>query len=209
MGCQLAIALSLALGVTGLALPTGDDGLVVATMAAAIPIIILRTPAVILLERRLEYRLIASSDVAEGLVFYGWAVGTVAAGLGVWGMATAVILRSIVGSAILIVGGPIKLVRPRWDLALRPLLGFGLDFHMTVVLIVLEQVLNVAIAAVAASQPLGLIGLAGVAGADVAVRDCRRVAFPALSRLLDADEDPRPPLWNVLSARSPRPPERS
>jgi O-antigen/teichoic acid export membrane protein len=202
-GVQLAIAMVLALAATGIALPAGNDGLVVATMAAGIPLVVLRTPAVILLERRLEYRVIATSDVAEGLVYYLWAVGTVAAGMGVWGMATAVVVRAIVGTVILVVAGPIKLVRPRWGWgAVRPLLSYGLKYQAaTVVLIGREQVLNVSIAAVSGLATLGVWNLAWrvLQVPSLLFATVGRVAFPALSRMLDAKEDPRPAVERSLA----------
>jgi O-antigen/teichoic acid export membrane protein len=202
-GLQLVIATVIALAVSAAALPAGNDGLVVATMAAGIPLVVLRTPAVILLERRLEYRVIATSDVAEGLAYYVWAVGTVAAGLGVWGMATAVIVRAIVGTAILVIAGPIKLVRPRWAWGeVRPLLGFGLKFQAaTVVLIAREQLLNVAIATVAGLATLGVWNLAWrvLQVPTLLFATIGRVAFPALSRLLNANEDPRPAVERSLA----------
>jgi O-antigen/teichoic acid export membrane protein len=203
-GLQLGIAVFLAVAVTGIALPAGDDGLVVATMASAIPLVVIRTPAVIMLERRLEYRVIATSDVAEGLVYYLWAVGTVAAGFGVWGMATAVVVRAIVGTAVLVVAGPMKLVRPRWGWEeVRPLLGFGLKFQAaTVVLIAREQVLNVAVAAVAGLSTLGVWNLAWrvLQVPTLLFATVGRVAFPAFSRMLDAGEDARPSVERALAA---------
>jgi O-antigen/teichoic acid export membrane protein len=161
-GMQLAIATVIAVGVTAVALPAGDDGLVVATMAASVPLVVLRTPSLIVLERRVEYRVIATADVLEGLVYYAWAVATVAAGMGVWGMATAVLARAVVGTATMMVAGPMKLVRPRWGWSqVRPLLAFGIKYQAAAVAAIgREQLLNVAVAAVAGLATLGVWNLA-------------------------------------------------
>ena len=202
-GVQLAIAVVIAMAVMGVALPAGEDGLVVATMALAVPLVVLRTPAVIMLERRLEYRVIATADVLEGLVYYAWAVGTVAAGMGVWGMATAVVVRAAVGTATVLIASPMKLVRPRWGWSdVRPLLGFGVKFQAaTVAAIAREQLLNVAIAAVAGLATLGVWNLAWrvLQVPSLLFATVGRVAFAALSRLLDAREDPRPVLERSLA----------
>ena len=62
-------------------------------MACSLPLLALRAPHAIALERALEYRPIAAIEFAESLVFYGWAIATVAAGWGVWGVASAAIAR--------------------------------------------------------------------------------------------------------------------
>lgn len=202
-GVQLGLAAAIAVLVTLVALPAGDDGLVVATMAASVPLVVLRTPTVIMLERRLEYRVIATADVLEGLVYYAWAVGTVAAGMGVWGMATAVVVRAAVGTATVIILGPMKLVRPRWGWNhVRPLLAFGLKFQAaTVAFIAREQLLNVAVAAVAGLATLGVWNLAWrvLQVPSMMFATVGRVAFAALSRLLDASEDPRPVVERSLA----------
>ena len=201
---QLAIGLAIAAVATAGAAPFGEDGLVVATMAWAIPLIVLRTPAVIVLERAVDYRLIATAEVLEALAYYAWAVGAVAAGLGVWGMATAVVVRAIVGTAILFVRSPAGAVAPRWHSHhVRPLLGFGLKYQAaTVAAIAREQLLNVAVGAVAGLATLGVWNLAWrvIQVPTLLFLSVGRVAFAALSRLLDAHEDPRPVVERSLAA---------
>jgi O-antigen/teichoic acid export membrane protein len=134
-GLQLGLAGSVAALSAAGAAGFGRDGLVVATMVVSLPITLLRTPSVIVLEQRLSYRVIATADVVEAIAYYLWAIGAVALGLGVWGLATAVVVRAIAGSATLILLGPLGLVRPRWAWShLRPLLGFGAKFQATAVL---------------------------------------------------------------------------
>jgi len=205
-GAQLGLTIL----VTGLALggaaPFGRDGFVVATMVGSLPIISVRTPAVILLERKLQYRLIAAADVAEAVAYYVWAVGTVAIGFGVWGLATAVVVRAAVGSAAMLIAGPAGFVRPRWSLPhLRPLLAFGAKFQATGALQILrEQGLNVVIAAIAGISTLGVWNLAYrvLQIPNLLFLTVGRVAFPALSRLLGAGQDPRPVIERGVAALS-------
>src|SRR5207248_929994 len=80
-GVQLTVTVAGAGLVAAAAAPFGHDGLVVAAMVASLPILALRTPSVIVLERDLQYRVIATADVVEALAYYLWALGAVAAGL--------------------------------------------------------------------------------------------------------------------------------
>ena len=118
-------------------------------------------------------------------------------------MATAVVVRAIVGTVILVVRWSVKPVRLRWDWGVvRPLLGYGVKFQAaTVVLIAREQMLNVAIAAVSGLATLGVWNLAWrvLQVPSLLFATVGRVAFPALSRMLDAKEDPRPAVERSLA----------
>jgi O-antigen/teichoic acid export membrane protein len=194
-GLQFAATLAVAALVAAAAVPFGTDGLVVATMVASLPIAILKAPSIVALDRRLEYRVIATVDIVEALVFYGWALATVALGMGVWGMATGAVVRALVGTALMARLGPVGLVRPRWDWpAVRPMVSFGAKVQAaTAVAMLRDQGLNVAVAAVAGVATLGVWNLAWrvlqVPGTLFAV--VQRVSYPALARLVSAGEDPR------------------
>ncbi|MEA2438664.1 MAG: hypothetical protein QOH76_88 [Thermoleophilaceae bacterium] len=195
-GVQLAAAGGLAVVVAAAAAPFGRDGFVVAVMAATLPITVLRTPTVIVLERTLEYRVIATVDVIEAVAFYGWAVTTVALGMGVWGMATGMAVRALAGTGAMAILGPLGLVRPRWDwAAVRPFMGFGVKVQAAnLVLLVRDQGMNIAVATIAGVATLGVWNLAWrvLQVPYVLFATVGRVAYPAMSRLLAADEDPRP-----------------
>jgi O-antigen/teichoic acid export membrane protein len=195
-GLQIAITVAFAaLFATGAA-QFGRNGLVVAAMVASLPIAILRMPSLIVLERRLQYRVVATADVLEAVSYYLWAIGAVALGLGVWGLATAAVVRALVGSATVILIGPLGLVRPRWSWAhVRPLLRFGAKYQATGLLQVgREQALNVGVAAVGGLTTLGVWNLAWrVLQVPVLLFiTINRVAFPSMSRLLGSGENPRP-----------------
>lgn len=195
-GLQIGVTVAGAAAVAAAAVPFGRDGLVVASMVASLPITTLRTPSVIVLERALEYRVIALADVAEALAYYGFAVAAVALGAGVWGMATAVVVRAMVGSTMVIARGPLGLVRPRlsWRLV-RPLIGFGAKFQANAILQILrEQGLNVAVAAVGGVATLGVWNLAWrvLQIPNLLFTAVGRISFPAMSRLAEQRDDPRP-----------------
>ena len=203
-GLQLAFTVTIVVACAAAALPLGRDAAVVATMAAALPIRVVRAPATILLERRLEYRLIAVADVVEALTFYVWALVGVGLGFGVWGIATAAMARAVAGSAILVAGGPLGFVAPRWSWRhVRPLVGFGARTQGASALLVLrEQGVAVALAAAGGLTVLGVWNLAWrvLQVPNVLLNAAGRVGFPLMSRLRDADEDPRPVLERGAAA---------
>jgi O-antigen/teichoic acid export membrane protein len=194
-GLQLATTGGLAVLVAAVAAGFGRDGLVVAAMVASLPIAMLRMPSMIVFERQLQYRVVATADVLEALGYYVWALGAVALGFGVWGLATAVVVRAIVGSATVIVLGPLGLLRPRWSWShVRPLLGFGLKYQGAGLLQLLQQqAVNVGVAAVAGVSVLGVWNLAWrVLQVPILVFvEVNRVAFPSMSRLLGSGEEVR------------------
>lgn len=201
-GVQLALTGLLAVVCFAGGLAFGRDGLVVASMVASLPIIVLRAPSMIVLERQLSYRAIATTDVVEAVAYYGWAVGTVALGFGVWGLATAVVVRAVVGTTTILAIGPLGPLRPRWTWRhIRPLLSFGAKFQATmVVTFVRIQGLNVLVAAVSGVATLGIWNLAWrVLQIPIMLFAASiRVWYPAMSRLLDARQDPRATVERAL-----------
>jgi len=91
---------------------------------------------------------------------------------------------------------PLGLVRPRWDWqAVRPLMRFGVKMQaVAAVSIAREQGMNVAVAAIAGVATLGVWNLAWrvLQAPYMLFATVGRVAYPAMSRLLAAGEDPRP-----------------
>jgi O-antigen/teichoic acid export membrane protein len=193
---QLAIAVAVLLVCVAAAGAIGRDGWVVATMVASLPVWVLRAPSVIVLERELRYRAIATADVLSALSYYAWAIATVALGLGVWGLATAVVVRAVAGTATMVALGPVGLLGPRWSWPLvRPLIGFAAKFQASALLhIGREQALNVGVALVAGIATLGVWNLAWriLQVPNLLFTTVGRVAYPAMARLLGGGEDPRP-----------------
>jgi O-antigen/teichoic acid export membrane protein len=194
-GLQLAVTGAVAVIVAAVCAPLGTEALVVATMVAAVPLTMLRTPSVVVLERDLRYRVIATADLVEAMTYYVWSVGTVLLGWGVWGMATAVVARAAAGSAVAVGYAPMGFVRPRWSWPdVRPLFAFGAKFQAATLLqIGREQAVAVAVAAVAGLSTLGVWNLAWrvIQVPLLLFQTVGRVAFPALSRMMDAGRDPR------------------
>ena len=183
---------------TAVAVPFGSDGVAVAGMIATLPIVILRAPSLIVLERRLEYRTIALVELVESIAFYAAAVGLVAAGLEIWGVVAAMAIRSIVGTGAMLRYGPLGLIRPRWAWSeARPLIGFGARVQVLAFIgLGREQGTNIAVAAIAGVATLGIWNLAFrvLQAPLMVVTATTRVMFPAITRLLEGDRAPRGPL---------------
>jgi O-antigen/teichoic acid export membrane protein len=194
-GVQLAVACALTAACAAVAWPLGTDALVPAVMVAALPFVTLRVPQQIMLERELAFRTIALVDVVEIVVQYAWAIGTVAAGAGVWGFASAAIVRTAVGTATMIRLGPLGFLPPRWGWReVRPLFGFGLRYQgVSLVDVSRDQTLNFGITAVAGVAVLGIWSLAfRILQVPLAVLvNLYRVSYPAMAKLLAAERDPR------------------
>ena len=192
---QLTVTMGLAAAFTAGALPFGEEGAVLALMAWSVPLTSFRIPASLVLERELRYGAVATVEAVEAIAFYAAGVALVAAGLGVWGVALAAVLRSALGTAAMARLGPLGWVRPRWDFArIRPVLGFGLRVQRVgIVHLTREQSLSVGVAAIAG---LGVLGVWTLAYRILQVPQLffgqlKRIAFPAVARLLETGEPAR------------------
>jgi len=206
LGLQLSIAATLTLLIVVISLPFGHLGQVTALMALAIPLMTLRTPGFVLLERELAYRPIVTIEFIESAAFYAWAIATVAIGWGVWGLATAIIVRSALGSGLMMSRTPDGVVRPRlgWS-RITPMLGFGARFQAVgVVNIIRDLGLNLGTVLIAGVSTLGLWNLAYrvMQLPYLLFSSLWRVSYPAMARLLAADEPARPMIerWVGLAA---------
>jgi O-antigen/teichoic acid export membrane protein len=203
-GLQLALTVLVVIACAAAALPFGRDGLVVALMVVSLPVTALRAPSVIVLERELDYRPIATADIVEAAAYNLWAVGTVALGLGVWGLASAAIVRAVAGTSTMLAVGPLGFLAPRFSWRLvRPLLSFGAKFQAAqLVTLVRLQGLSVLVALVAGVATLGVWNLAWrvLQVPLLLVSSVTRVSYPAMSRLLESHEDSRATVERVLSA---------
>lgn len=205
-GLQIAVAAGLAAAGAAGAAAFGRDGLVIAAMLVSLPIASTRVPAAIVLERQLLYRPIAFVDLVEAISYYAWALIAVALGFGVWGLASAVVARAVIGAVTMIRVGPVGFVRPRWSWAhVRPILGFGARFQATsIVTILRDQGLNVGIASIAGIATLGVWSLAWriLQVPTLIITTTARVSYPAMARLLGARENPRAVIERGVAAVS-------
>jgi O-antigen/teichoic acid export membrane protein len=190
---QLGLNTVLAIGVSLALVPFGTLGQVTALMVMALPLTAVRVPGVIVSERQLNYRPLALVELVESIFYYSWAIGTVIVGWGVWGLASANIVRALVGSTVLLLLIPSArlLPYPSWA-RVRTLLGFGFRYQAVGVANLLrDQGINAVIALVAGVSALGLWSVAYriLQIPLLFLASLWRVSFPGMSRLVAARED--------------------
>ncbi|MBV9366612.1 MAG: oligosaccharide flippase family protein [Solirubrobacterales bacterium] len=203
LGFQLLVTTVVAALGAVIAIPFGQIAEVTAVMLAALPFGVLRTPTTLLFERGLQYSQLAYAEVAEVVAYVTWSVATVLLGAGVWGVATGVVVRSAVGSALLLRRSPVRHLRPRLEWSrVRGLLGFGARIQATgLVGLVRDQGLNLATAAIAGLPVLGFWGLVQriMLMPLTFFEGLWRVSFPAIARLSRGGTDPAQDIERALS----------
>jgi O-antigen/teichoic acid export membrane protein len=114
LGFQLLLAtiLAAAVAATVSAAPFGRAGLVTAVMMFALPLLAFRVPSSIVFERGLTFAPILAVEVVEDLAYYGWGISSVVLGAGVWGLATALIVKALVGTGVMLNVSPVGRLVP-------------------------------------------------------------------------------------------------
>jgi O-antigen/teichoic acid export membrane protein len=199
---QLGLATAIVVLTAAIGVPIGTTGAVAAIMACSLPIDALRAPAALMAERRLDYGALVRAEVVEIIAYNLVAIGAVVLGAGVWGVAGAVVVRALVGTGLIVATLEPHLVRPRWSWAtVRPLLGFGLRFQsVNLISLVRDQGLIVVTGAIAGLTTLGYWSLAYriVQVVLLVLESLRRVSYPAIARLIAAQEELGPTLQRAL-----------
>jgi O-antigen/teichoic acid export membrane protein len=190
---QLAFSTALAVVIGAALFPFGTWGEVTALMAIALPLTAVRAPAVILLERQLNYRPFAVVEVVESICYYGWAIVLVTQGWGVWALASGSVVRAVVGSIILLSLTPSARMSPSpsWT-RVRIFLGFGFRYQAVgVANLVRDQGINAAVAVIAGVPALGVWSVAYriLQVPLLLLSSLWRVSYPGMSRLVAAQKD--------------------
>lgn len=203
LGLQIVVTIFISALAAALAWPWGEAGQVTALMLAALPLSAARVPGAVLLERRMAYQRIVAVEAIEMCAYQAWAVTTVLAGWGVWGLASAVVVRFALGSCLMLALSPMRIFRPRISLSeSRRLIAFGSRVQGTeVVYGARDQGLNFITAAVAGLSTLGLWSLAnrGLQVPMLLFNSLLRVSFPAMSRIVALGQDPAPLVRRALT----------
>jgi len=193
---QLAASAIVVVIAAAIAAAIGGEAWVIGLMVLSLPFLTLQLPGRVMLERSVRFGPMAGVEITQVVVHNVAAIALVAAGLGVWGFAVAVVLRAIASTLVMTRVSPVGLVRPRWDWPLvQPLVGFGLRYQgFTATWLLRDQLLNGAIAIVASVATLGLWSLAKriMELPYLFLRSIWRVAFPAMSRVVASGEDVAP-----------------
>lgn len=200
---QLAVDFALVIGIGLVMLPFGLVGRVTTVIAFCLPIGALRAPATVAVERRLSYRALAVTDIAQTCVYYTWTVGALVLGWGVWGLATGFVVREASGALLLLIVLPEgrMMPRPAWT-PLKPLLSFGVKFQAVGLLHMMrDQGVNILVAVLGGVSMLGLWSVAWrVIQVPVSlVSALWRVSVPGMARLVAAKEDLGDTIDRVIS----------
>jgi polysaccharide transporter, PST family len=199
---QLLIMTALAVVVALVTLPFGLLGKVTLVMVVAGPVVAFRGAGAVVLERRLLYQRLATAETVEMFAYYIWMVTTVAIGWGIWGLATATVVRSVVGTIAVIWVAPIGIVWPRFNRRrARALLGIGVRVQAVEVVAALrDQLVMLGAAAFGSVTIVGywsvVIRLLQAPG--MVLFSLVRVAFPAMSRAQTSGRDPAEMLPRLL-----------
>ncbi len=197
LGYQLVLASVLAavVAVAATAGPFGRAGLVTAVMMIALPLMSLRAPSSIVFERSLNYGPLVRVEIVEQLTYYAWGIGAIMLGAGVWGLATASIVRALTGTAAMLSVSPIARLSPSYSWRrLKPMLGFGVKFQgVQVSNAAGYQLLNIGVAGIGGPAVLGLWTMAfRLAQVPYLLFNALwRVSFPAAAQLLAHGESAR------------------
>jgi O-antigen/teichoic acid export membrane protein len=197
LALQLTLTGALAVVVAGIGSFFGSAGAVVAVMLCGLPIASVQTPGRVVLSRALRFRVLTGVDAVGVLAYYGWAVGLVLAGAGVWGLATGVVFKALASTLAMAIASRGTNLLPSFEGArsLLPVVSFGLRFQgISLAGMLREQGLNAGVAGLAGVGTLGIWTLAKrvIEIPVLLIEPLHRVAFPYMSQLQAAAEDPAP-----------------
>jgi O-antigen/teichoic acid export membrane protein len=195
LGFQLLAASIVATAVAAFAVPAGRSGQVATVMMLSVVVSAWRSPATLLLERQLDYRALATVEVAEGFVFVTVSICAVGLGAGVWGVAGAHVVRAGVGSVLMIRRSPMRVLHPALQMrVIRELFGYGLVVQAGWLFHILRlQVINFTTAAIAGLPVLGYYSLSDrvMQLPWLVFESLIRVTFPAMARIVATGDDAR------------------
>ena len=201
---QLIASVALVVVVILATRPFGLVGELTSVMILSAPITAFRGAGLVVLERQLLYKRIATAETAETMIYYAWTIVTVTIGWGLWGLATATVARAIVGTAFIIALAPTGVIRPRYDRRrIHALLGIGLRVQaVDFVFALRDQILVLGTAAIGSVSIVAYwsLILRVLQAPQSLLFNLLRVSFPAMSRARSAGRDPGSMLPRLLAA---------
>ena len=201
---QLGVTSILVVAVALATLPFGLVGQLTALMVATAPLGAFRGASAVSLERQLLYKRLATAETAEVMVYYAWTIVAVAIGWGVWGLATAVVARAVVGTAVTVALSPTGIVWPGYDRRrIRAILGIGMRVQaVDFVVAVRDQILVLGTTVIGSVSIVAYwsVVLRALQAPGMLLWGLLRVSFPAMSRTRSAGRDPVSMLPRLLAA---------
>jgi O-antigen/teichoic acid export membrane protein len=96
----------------------------------ALPLSAFRSPAMLVLQRRMDFKTQVKVDAAEVVTNLAWAIPAAALGFGAWSLATSTVVAAAVATVAACLLGPTGFLIPSLAFArIRSILGFGLRFQ--------------------------------------------------------------------------------
>jgi O-antigen/teichoic acid export membrane protein len=195
LGVQITLTTVLGAIVAGVGALVGGVGLVVALMMLALPIASLQTPGRVVMSREVRFRALSTVESLGNLSYYLWAIAGVAGGFGVWALASGVVVKALVSASGVMRASGLGVLVPsyRGVRAMKSLVSFGVQFQaVSMAGMGREYGLNAGVALIGGVTTLGLFSLARrLLELPVLVFEpLHRVAFPVMSHVLTAKEDP-------------------
>ncbi len=198
LGFELFVTVTLACAFLALGVLFGRVVTIGAVMTCGLSVTALRVPATVLLERRLEYGLLALADVSDTMSFSLISISLVVAGFGVWGIAIATATQGLVGTSLLLLRGPWRLRAPTLRFArIRRLLAFGIQYQAVGLLgLIRDEGTNIGVVIVSSFGTLGILTLAErlVLPLTLLFDSLWRVSYPAMAELRRLGSDQGAPL---------------
>ncbi len=149
----------------------------------------LKTVPSVILERRLNFQVLAAVEVVENVVFYLVAVLLAWKGWGIGAYVWAVTLRGIIGTSLIYLLSPWKIGLAFSISSLKSLLSFGLPYQVNSLLaIIKDRFLNVFLWKIIGAEGVGIIGWAQTWSQKplrFIMDNVTKVTFPSFSRLQD------------------------
>jgi O-antigen/teichoic acid export membrane protein len=192
-GIQLTLALAICLPIAAISLDFGRTGAVTALMILSLPITTLQTPGRVTLSRSMRFDRQVAADAGSQMIAQLSAVVAVALGAGVWGLASAAVVKAVIGTVVINMLGPgFHMPSLRGWRGFGGMLLFGAKFQASwYTHVAREQGLNTLLAATAGVYPLGIwtftnriFQLPSLAFSSLFV-----VGFPAMSNVLARGEE--------------------
>ncbi len=159
------------------------------SLLAAFFLASLKTIPSVVLERQVRFEVIAAVEVVENLIFYATAVLLAWRGGGVASYAWAVLLRGIIGTALIYYLAPWKVGFDWSKSSLKTLLSFGLPYQInTLLATVKDRFVNILLWKIIGADGVGIIGWAQTWSQKplrFVMDNVTRVTFPSFARLQD------------------------
>jgi polysaccharide transporter, PST family len=194
-GFQLAVSTGVGLLGVGVSTALGESGRFTALMMLALPLIALRGPVLLFLQRQLAFGLRVRIEAIEIVVYLLVSVTLASLGLGAWSLVIGTVARAAAGTAVAWAVSPIGRIVPSLDFQrLRPILAFGVRLQAAGAMqIAHDTALTAGIGLIAGLGTLGLWSLAMriLSVPYLVFESMWSVAFPAFSRLAHAGENMR------------------